>query len=342
VMPASVRLLVLVTVLAPASIPAQKPVPYATKVIAYQPGKPMQSPFTDPKKALGAPRGGRAQSGSTDVVSLGPGGSLTLGFDLLIANRAGADFIVFENAFTKANTLESFAEVFFVEVSSNGKDFARFPSSYVGPDKSLGPYATYLPGTFQGLGGATPVFANPPLYPAADPRDPARAGGEAFDLSALADDPLVKANKVNLMTISHIRLVDIVDGQSRDSHGRWIHDPSAGSADIDAVAVLHFLMIPNPHAPRACLRLTPARRVQLELRDPDGWKDLDPSRLFLSIQGIPLDFFAFASLTALVSADATGFVLETPFSFPKGLPIKLSASVRDYTGTIEGSTIWLH
>ena len=57
------------------------------------------------------------------VVSLGDGGHITLSFATPITNGPGADFAVFENGFA-----DSFLELAFVEVSSDGTNFFRFPS----------------------------------------------------------------------------------------------------------------------------------------------------------------------------------------------------------------------
>src|SRR5262249_51211439 len=75
-----------------------------------------------PEDALGPALG----TDTLDTVSLGDGGSLTLFFPGGIGNGAGDDFAVYENGFFGPDGL--FAELAFVEVSSNGSDFARFPA----------------------------------------------------------------------------------------------------------------------------------------------------------------------------------------------------------------------
>ena len=57
------------------------------------------------------------------VVSLGDHGMATLGFEFPIVNRPGPDFAVFENSFGNG-----FLELGFVEVSSDGERFVRFPA----------------------------------------------------------------------------------------------------------------------------------------------------------------------------------------------------------------------
>src|SRR5688572_19770471 len=58
------------------------------------------------------------------VVSLGDGGSITLQFNYPIKNDSGWDFAVFENTF-----LDTFLELAFVEVSTDGNYFVRFAAT---------------------------------------------------------------------------------------------------------------------------------------------------------------------------------------------------------------------
>lgn len=94
--------------------------PHATEVVGYMAGTNPQAGYTDPHTALGAPErvtgegmfGGiyagdvtvfNSAWGSDEVVSIGAGGYLTLGFDHPVANAPsnpfGIDLIVFGNAF---------------------------------------------------------------------------------------------------------------------------------------------------------------------------------------------------------------------------------------------------
>lgn len=315
---------------------------FASRVVAYRPGPGVGAPFHDPSRALGAPAGAGRTSGSLDVVGLGRGGTLTLAFDLPITDGPGADFLVFENAFIVGLESTCFAEIAFVEVSSNGIDFARFPVSYTGPASSIGPYGALLPGSWKGFAGTTPVFANPTIRPAIDPRDPARAGGDAFDLRVLRTHPLVGLGKLNVFRITHVRIVDVEDGKHRDMHGRLIRDPSVGSADIDAVAVVNFFGKPTPSRPILHLELDAMRRVRFEIGDPDGLQDLDARRLALSAQGDPLDLGAFLSLSRLVRADSRSVVFESLFTVPKDFPFVLGLSAKDRAGSITGAALHLH
>jgi hypothetical protein len=63
------------------------------------------------------------KAGENGVVSLGDGGSAVVSFYAPIFNGPGADFAVFENSF-----LDSFLELAFVEVSTDGNRYVRFPA----------------------------------------------------------------------------------------------------------------------------------------------------------------------------------------------------------------------
>jgi hypothetical protein len=230
---------------------------YATGVVSQHVGSPNQPAFSQQSKALGGPRGGGLSQQSLDVLNLGVGGDLTLGFDngpvvRTITNQPGADFIIFENAFyAGGNANTSMAELIFVEVSSDGTNFARFPveSATANP---VGPFGTIDPANVSGFGGVHPVFANVDTN-ATDPFDPAAAGGDAFDLSALSTNPLVTGGLVNLNAVRYVRLVDVLgDGSLTDRLGRPIYDATDnteetgnGGADVDSVAVLHGLPEPG-------------------------------------------------------------------------------------------------
>lgn len=149
-------------------------------------------------------------------------GSITLGFRIAITDGAGADFAVFENGFAFGGANSLFAELAYVEVSSNGVDFARFASI------SLNTAPTAGAGTFQGY-DMTNVYNLAGKH--------ATNWGTPFDLSELVDDPMVAAGLLDLSAIHFVRLVDVVgsgllydadgneiDGIARDSLGNPILD----------------------------------------------------------------------------------------------------------------------
>jgi hypothetical protein len=223
---------------------------FGSRVVRYSPGVG-NALFPDPSQALGGPTGRGYSNGSLDVVTLGVQGELVLGFSggQYLADGPGADLIVSENAFGSAAA--RFAELVKVAVSSNGTDFAFFPC-WCGITEAVPGYSTIDSNLVSGFAGVTPVFANtggPPYGNTIDPFNPAVAGGDAFDLSSLANDPLVTAGKVNLASIRYVLMKDVWgDGLTqKDSYGNWIFDPTgtmdppyndATSADIDAISII--------------------------------------------------------------------------------------------------------
>jgi hypothetical protein len=162
--------------------------------------------FGDPSRGLGPVTGD-----NFDVVSLGdldaaqigagqPSGELTLQIQP-IRNLPGADFVIFENGLASeydtggAGVNGVFGELAYVEVSSDGIHFARFPSISLTPS-AVGDYGSIDPTDVFNLAGK---HAN--AY--------GECWGTPFDLSALAEHPLVVAGTVDLNAIRYIRLVDI-------------------------------------------------------------------------------------------------------------------------------------
>jgi len=158
-----------------------------------------------PQVVLGPPKGAGAVNGSLDVVTLGNGGSITLGFaPSSIVDGPGADFIVFENAFYAGGNPETpFAELATVEVSEDGDHFEAFPCT-----ATEAPYGT--------CAGWHPVYANPDKNDI-DATDPEVAGGDAFDLAELG--------------VARARYVRITDRQDLTGLN--------GAFDLDAVSIVN-------------------------------------------------------------------------------------------------------
>lgn len=183
--------------------------PYAREILSFAPGD--GAGFGEdamPGVVLGPPQGRGLLSGSLDVLSLGKGGSIVLGFgDRGIADGEGTDFVVFENAFYPGGdpTLV-FAEPGAVSVSEDGTEWFEFECDAVGDGM----------GRFAGCAGVTPALE----YDANEnvPLDPTLAGGDAFDLA-----------DVGLSRARFVRIADVSNAGST---------PSAGF-DLDAVGVVH-------------------------------------------------------------------------------------------------------
>jgi hypothetical protein len=309
--------------------------PFATQVVRHDTRNNAGGGIFDPSLLLGAPRGGGAAQGSTHVHSLGIAGDAVLGFGVVLTDGPGADFLVAENPFF-LSFARSFAELAFVEVSSDGAAFARFPAAWYGPDAEPGPFGSILVGSCAGLAGATPVHAHP-ANPNADPQDVVEAGGEAFDLADLADHPLVRAGRVDLRAIRFVRLVDVQSGVDRDARGRLLRDAGSGSADVDAVTVIHHAGNQAPNGPRVTLRIPADGNFELGLADPDGLGDLDPASLRAAFCGMPvhpLDLLAPLTVTQLTPTSVT-WRLGGPL--PPWLQFQLAFSVKDRAGHRSGA-----
>jgi len=164
-----------------------------------------------PNIVLGVPFGGGLTSQSTDVVSLGDGGSITLAFeDNVIVYGPGPDFTVFENAFQVPNS-GVFIEVGVVSASEDGVNFFTFPNN---------------PTTFAGFAGVTPVYSNPDN--GIDPRNPSVSGGDSFDLAA-----------IGLQKARFVRITD--PGASVPDPGNSFPTPGVGKSgfDLDAIVAIH-------------------------------------------------------------------------------------------------------
>jgi hypothetical protein len=205
-------------------------VAWATGWVDYAVGANCDASWQTPAKALGPASDGQLD-GLLDIVCLGDGGHIAMTFDKPICDGEGWDFAVFENSFS-----DSFLELAFVEVSTDGVTFVRFDNCSLTPSP-VGDYGAIDPSNIAGLAGKY------------------RGGhGLGFDLAALANKTEVTSGHVRLNEIRHVRIVDIVgDGSTLDhrtsawvaAHGANgpIYDPypTTGSAgfDLDAVGVRH-------------------------------------------------------------------------------------------------------
>ncbi len=141
-----------------------------------------------PGVVLGPPGGGSTTAGSLDVVSLGDGGEIVVGFgDQQIIDGPGPDFIVFENPFWPGGDPdEVYAELGEVSVSQDGETWHTFECDYVPQDNP--PY--------DGCAGWTPTFDYD--WEKQDPLDPEATGGDAFDLG---DVPIEEARYVRIRDV---------------------------------------------------------------------------------------------------------------------------------------------
>lgn len=214
---------------------------------------------------IAVPAGDPASAGEPDnalgrsdgsIVSLGDGGTATYYFQDPIKNVPGPDFAVYENGFYSHQDDGWYLELAFVEVSSNGTDFYRFPAhSLTQTDSQVWSYGVLDPTNLNNLAGNFPLFYGTP-----------------FDLEELSDSA-----GLNIDHITHIRIIDVVgtiDPQyaTYDTAGNPINDPyptdfPAGGFDLDAIAVLNPEAVSAPDRSRnqsAKLFPNPARnQIQL-------------------------------------------------------------------------------
>jgi hypothetical protein len=181
--------------------------------------------------ALGMP------GGTYDVVSLGDGGSATVTFASPIFNGPGPDFAVFENGFANAQNPDTWAlELGFVEVSSDGENFFRFPAvTHVQTDTQLGNGGSINPAQIHNFASKYGAFYGTP-----------------FDLDEVEDNALLDKNNV-----THVRIVDVIgdidpEYASYDAEGHIVNDPwptafASSGMDLDAVGVIHDLAHSDVH-----------------------------------------------------------------------------------------------
>jgi hypothetical protein len=203
----------------------------------------------DASRTFFAPRGSTTISptgvnslGDLDATQIAAGaqvGYLTVTFPKGVRNGAGADFAVFENGFTFGSPNGLFAELAYVEVSSNGVDFARFQSisTNVAPVTGSGAFAGFDMSNVYNLAGKH-----------------AGGYGTPFNLDDLLTHPLVTGGAVNLASIQYVKLVDVPgNGSYLDSLGNPILDNwmTTGSGGFDfrlpvgqGVGVIHA--VPEP------------------------------------------------------------------------------------------------
>lgn len=196
-----------------------------------------------------------------DAVSLGDGGSALVTFERPIRNGEGPDFAVFENSFN-----DSFLELAFVEVSSDGEHFVRFPAT------SLTPTDEQVSGA---VGGVDPTMLN-------NLAGKFQIGyGTPFDLEELAG-----SENLNIDSIVYVRIIDVIgtiDPQyaTYDAFGHIVNDPwptnfHTSGYDLTGVGVINqrpvgiedhditrITVYPNPCSNRIYVNLDEIQKVEL-------------------------------------------------------------------------------
>lgn len=213
---------------------------WATGYINYLPADGVSATWQTPEEALGEVTGS-----NTDIVSLGDlsqddidsgaaPGEITLTFDSAITNGDGFDFAVFENGFWSGSGM--FAELGYVEVSTDGEYWAQFGSVSL-TEGLVGGYGTIDPTDVYNLVGK---HAN--AYGTSE--------GTGFNLDDLISNELVLAGLVDLNEINYVKIIDIPgSGDYLDSDGNPIYDAwetwGSGGVDLEAVGVINAVPVPG-------------------------------------------------------------------------------------------------
>lgn len=218
---------------------------------------------------VGVDTNGINKAGDNPVVTLGDGGSAILTFPVPISDGVGADFAVFENAFD-----DGFLELAFVEVSSDGINYFRFPAtSNTQTQTQIGPYDY--------VGDATMINNLAGKYRA--------LYGTPFDLNELQG-----IIGLDVQNITHVKIIDVIGSvnplyASYDKNGNAINDPYPtdfpnGGFDLDAVGVinqasvglendeinLNVEVFPNPCTDKIFIQVKNSKVETLELFDTKG------------------------------------------------------------------------
>jgi hypothetical protein len=176
--------------------------------------------------SAGTNENGTLKAGVNGIVSLGDAGVAIIEFPKPIKNGTGPDFAVFENAFDVGTN--QFLELAFVEVSSDGINYVRFPSiSKTDSKTQLDNNAQMDASLIYNLAGKYVTNYGTP-----------------FDLEELKN-----YSQLDLNNITHVKIVDVIGTidlalSSKDSLGNPINDPYAtpfasSGFDLDAVGVIN-------------------------------------------------------------------------------------------------------
>ena len=227
------------------------------------------------------------------VVSLGDGGIATLTFDPPVKNGDGFDFAVFENGLN-----DVFLELAFVEVSSDGNRFVRFPSVSLTQDSTqIYTFGTLDATKIDNLAGKYRVLFGTP-----------------FDLEKIKD-----SSGIDLQNIHMVRIIDVVGCinplfATHDSYGHIVNDPwptpfNTGGFDLDAVGVINenlqsvenlffsnIRIFPNPVQQRVQVVVPSGGQVLFELFNVRGEMILSKMVVkgskILDLSGIPAGIYA--------------------------------------------------
>lgn len=221
---------------------------WAGEVINFAPSPGVNAANGNAAQALGpigsTPDGFTVSLGDLTATEISGGlapGEITLRMSAPLRNGAGWDLAVFENAFAffPPDDDKVFAELAYVEVSTDGVTFARFPAESLTTTlfEPFGPsFAGIDPTDVHNLAGASRSLQGTP-----------------FDFSELGGVAEVLSGAVQVDNINYVRLIDIPgDGSWLDAEGRGIReawpttDLTFGNGGLDLDAVAGRYPVPEP------------------------------------------------------------------------------------------------
>ncbi len=266
-------------------VPALARAQFASSVISYNPGTGFAASFTNASAALGAPASGGSVTpfappfSSSQIVSIGAGGSIALQLNTPIINNPsapfGIDLNIFANEFFTRSSAGTVSGSFFhsaaatVQVSADGSTWftlnpslapqpgALFPTDGSGnPLIPVNPALTLNDFIGQNLAGIRALYGG-------------SAGGAGYSLAWAQD---ADGNSVALPSADFLRI-----------------EVASGVVDLDAVSV-----VPEPAILNLLLLAAIIFGVKWLRSSAQKWKSLQSS--FISWKTIPLLFCVAASL----------------------------------------------
>jgi len=162
--------------------------------------------------------------GINGIASLGDGGIAVVKFNGALFDGPGYDFVIFENSFS-----DTYLELAFIEVSSDGINFFRFDAVSLTQDTlQVGSFDTLETSYIHNLAGKFRLNYGTP-----------------FDLSELSG-----ISGLNIDSITRIKIIDVVGSINNayatyDSQNNKVNDPwntpfGSSGFDLDAVAAINI------------------------------------------------------------------------------------------------------
>jgi hypothetical protein len=231
---------------------------FASGIIAYNPGTGFSPNFTNSSAVLGAPASGSGITpfappfSTSQIVSIGAGGSLTLQFNTPIMNNPqdpyGIDMMIFGNAFFVVTSGSGSSAI------TSGAIFTSTVSTRVEVSADGSTWFTLDPGLAPNVGTLFPTdgTGNPfvPVNPALTSADfnglnlsgirslyGGSAGGSGFDLSWARDG---NGNPVDMQSASFLR-IDVLSGRTQIDAVSVVPEPAASM--IAGIGVLSLAIV---------------------------------------------------------------------------------------------------